>query len=306
MLAVKTSRLSKVFGDVVAVDGLSLEVKQGEVFGLLGPNGAGKSTTIKMLTGLLSPTSGTIEVLGRHPTDQELLTSVGYVPQDLVFYGHLSAKENLELFANCMEVENAKERVTELLRLFELYEAKDRRAAVLSGGQKRRLNVAIAFLLTPQLLILDEPSAGMDPQSRNMLWEILEGMREESNITVILTTHLIETADRLCNRVAIVDHGKVIAIGTPSELKGKGKDGEILEIVLNNSPPDLMGKLNDYDVEITEHMIRFRNLDTFSELPKIVEKLNGLIPKESIRSFNIRQKTLEDVFIAHTGRSLRE
>jgi ABC-2 type transport system ATP-binding protein len=208
--------LRKTYGDVVAVDGLNLEVFSGECFGLLGPNGAGKTTTIEICEGLLAPDSGDVEVLGRtwKKNARELRELLGIQLQDTQLSEKLTVRETLTLFQSFYR--EARE-IVDVIDLVELGEKTDARVGGLSGGQKQRLAVACALVGNPQLLFLDEPTTGLDPQSRRQLWELVSRFRADGR-TVVLTTHYMEEAERLCDRVAIVDHGRIIALGSPLEL----------------------------------------------------------------------------------------
>lgn len=218
-----TINLTRTFGDMTAVDTLNLEIAPGEVFGLLGPNGAGKSTTLKMLTTLLPPTSGTATIAGYDIVRQQAQVRrvIGYVPQALSADGTLTGYENLLIFAKLYDVPRAirRERIANALAVMELTEAGDRLVRTYSGGMIRRLEVAQALLHGPLVLFLDEPTVGLDPVARNAVWESLTALREQTGMTILLTTHYMEEADSLCQRVAIMHRGKVAIIGTPDELK---------------------------------------------------------------------------------------
>jgi ABC-2 type transport system ATP-binding protein len=318
MTVLKAIGLQKTYSNgVEAVKNLELEVKKGEVFGFLGPNGAGKSTAINMMTGLLSPSDGRLEVLGFNlPKDTKKLASkIGFVPQDLVFYEHLTLYENLKLFATCYEIEDSKSRITEIMDILQIDELKDRRAGEMSGGQKRRLNLAIGLLHTPELIFLDEPSAGMDPQSRNILWNSIERLSRDENTTIILTTHLMETAERLSDRIAIVNHGVVQVIDTPHNLKKQFGDGDTVVIQFKEDLDD--EKLNKIESELTTefghshvfrspHKIKVANgsgIETIIAASAIIEKI---IDKSNVQQISMHESTIEDVFLKITGRELRE
>ncbi|HYV97498.1 MAG TPA: ATP-binding cassette domain-containing protein [Gemmatimonadaceae bacterium] len=215
--------LVKKFGSVTAVDGVSIDVSAGEIFAFLGPNGAGKTTTIQMLTTLLAPTSGSITVDGIDPTvkPMEVRKRFGIVFQDPSLDGDLTAYENLELHAVLYHVPKhvRNERIETLLKLFELWERKDSLVKEFSGGMKRRLEIVRGLLHTPKILFLDEPTLGLDPQSRNQLWTHVKQLNASEGVTVFLTTHYMDEADRVAHRIAIIDHGKIVAQGTSQELK---------------------------------------------------------------------------------------
>ena len=221
--------LVKQFGDFTAVNDISFEVPKGEIFAFLGPNGAGKTTTIKMLTTLLPPTSGSLELNGLDPARQqnEVRQQFGIVFQDPSLDQDLTAAENLELHGVLYHVPKKvrRERSEMLLQLFELWDRRDTLVKQFSGGMKRRLEIARGFLHTPRILFLDEPTLGLDPQSRNQLWTHVKRLNETEQVTVFLTTHYMEEADRVAHRIAVIDHGRIVAMGTSQELKERtGKE----------------------------------------------------------------------------------
>ena len=220
---IQVQNLVKKFGDFTAVNDISFAVPKGEIFAFLGPNGAGKTTTIKMLTTLLPPTSGSLELNGLDPMRQanQVRQQFGIVFQDPSLDGDLTAAENLELHGVLYHVPRKlrHERAEMLLKLFELWDRKDTLVKKFSGGMKRRLEIARGFLHTPRILFLDEPTLGLDPQSRNQLWAHVKRLNETEQVTVFLTTHYMEEADRVAHRIAVIDHGKVVAIGTSEELR---------------------------------------------------------------------------------------
>ena len=220
---IRVENLVKKYGDFTAVNDISFEVDQGEVFAFLGPNGAGKTTTIKMLTTLLKPTSGTVEVDGLDPSisHHEVRKRFGIVFQDPSLDDELTAYENLELHGILYKVPRKvrKERISKLLGLFELWDRRDDQVKQFSGGMKRRLEIARGLLHTPKILFLDEPTLGLDPQTRNHLWAHVQRLNREEQVTVFLTTHYMEEADRVAQRIAIIDHGKIVAQGTSEDLK---------------------------------------------------------------------------------------
>jgi ABC-2 type transport system ATP-binding protein len=222
---IEVHNLVKKFGDLTAVDDVSFDVKKAEIFGFLGPNGAGKSTTIKMLTTLLDPTSGTISLNGVDPTKDSnaVRSSFGIVFQDPSLDDELTAWENLEFHGVLYGVPKKlrRDRMTELLKFVELWDRKDNLVKEFSGGMKRRLEVARGLLHHPKVLFLDEPTLGLDPQTRNHIWSYLQNLNKTEGITVFFTTHYMEEADRIAQRIAVIDHGAIIAIGTPAELKAR-------------------------------------------------------------------------------------
>ena len=220
---IKVEHLVKKFGDVTAVDDVSFDVDAGEIFAFLGPNGAGKTTTIKMLTTLLKPTSGSIEIDGLDPTksSNEVRKRFGIVFQDPSLDQELTAFENMDLHGVLYHVPRKlrHERTEMLLNLFELWDRKDSFVKEFSGGMKRRLEIARGFLHTPKILFLDEPTLGLDPQSRNQLWTHVKNLNQSEGVTVFLTTHYMDEAERVAERLAVIDHGKIVAMGSPDELK---------------------------------------------------------------------------------------
>ena len=230
MLTLRDIRRS--FGSTAAVDGLSLEVRAGEVFGLLGPNGAGKSTTIAIATGLLRPDAGSVDLLGLgSPADAEVRRHLGLAPQEIALYGELTARENLRFLADLYGLPDARSRVDDLLARVELDARADDRTEGFSGGMKRRLNLAAALVHGPRLVMLDEPTAGVDPQSRNRILELVRTLAA-GGTTVLYTTHYMEEAAKLCDRVGIIDHGRMLDVGTVPELLARhgGTAGEASDL----------------------------------------------------------------------------
>lgn len=227
--------LVKKFEDVTAVDGLSLEVQKGELFGLLGPNGAGKTTTVNVLCGLIKPTSGTVKI-GDYDVQKEtakVKKIIGVCPQESAMYPYLTGTENVELFGNLhtMDKETLKKRRDMLLEKMGLMEDAKRKSDKYSGGMKRRLSLILALIHDPQIAFLDEPTVGMDPQSRHAVWDFIKELKKEDK-TIILTTHYMEEAEELCDRVGIIDHGKLIALGNPQTLIWKKKVKNLEEVFI--------------------------------------------------------------------------
>jgi ABC-2 type transport system ATP-binding protein len=220
---IRVQHVVKKFGDFTAVDDISFEVQTGEIFAFLGPNGAGKTTTIRMLTTLLQPTSGTLELNGLNPAtqQQQVREQFGIVFQDPSLDQDLTGWENMELHGVLYNVPRAvrRQRTEMLLKLFDLWERRDAQVKQFSGGMKRRLEIARGFLHTPKILFLDEPTLGLDPQSRNQLWTHVKALNEAEKVTVFLTTHYMDEADRVAQRIAVIDHGKIVAMGSSGELK---------------------------------------------------------------------------------------
>jgi len=233
--AIVIDNLTKKFEDVTAVDGLSLTVEKAELFGLLGPNGAGKTTTINVLSGLLKPTSGSVTVGGydveKDPSKVKAL--IGVCPQDTAVFSYLTGRENVELFGNlhAMQKEKLKKKTDELLEKMSLVSDAERRVGKYSGGMRRRINLIMALVHDPEIAFLDEPTVGMDPQSRRAVWDFIKELKKQ-NKTVILTTHYMEEAEELCDRVGIIDYGKLIALGAPEQLKAKFEAKNLEEVFI--------------------------------------------------------------------------
>ena len=313
--AVETMDLSKRYpGGVLAVDGLSLRIRKGEVFGFLGPNGAGKTTSIKMMVGLLKPTSGHTLINGEkiEAASRQVKKSIGVCPQDIVIWNRLTCMENLLTIADMYEVPRkaAIGRAEEMLEDLKLTDKKDVLAINLSGGMKRRLNVAMALIHDPEIVVLDEPTAGLDPQSKLVVTEYIGGLKETKRLTVILTTHEMEIADQLSDRVAIIDHGKLLVLDTPDNLKDRIGKGDILEITLNDKTKNriareaLQGLEGIQEVNEIREKIVVKALDAVNKFPSIFRLLES--KNVMVLDVSLRKNSLEDVFITLTGRGLRE
>lgn len=308
---IETKNISKDFNGFKAVDGLSLKVSRGEVFGFLGPNGAGKTTSINMMVGLQKPTRGQVIINGQDMNKIDR-TSIGMCPQELVLWDNLTCWESLKLMGDMYEVPKdvLKQRIDELLEDLFLTDKADTVVDNLSGGMKRRLNLALAVIHQPEIVVLDEPSEGLDPQSRRVLWKYIRSLRDDEGKTVILTTHLMDEADRLSDRVAIIDHGKLLRLDTPENLKKEIGEGDVLELTLQDKNRNLdvvktlEGDDNFHNVVEVEGKINLRGLNVLSKLPHIIELLEEI--DVQIADLSVRQNTLEDVFIELTGTSLRE
>ena len=307
----ETQNLTKKYNSFLAVDGLNLRIKRGEVFGFLGPNGAGKTTSIKMMVGLLKPTEGGVLIEGEEIESVEK-GKIGVCPQDLVIWDGLTCEENIALIGDMYEVPGKvlKERIKQLLRDLILSDKTKILASQLSGGMKRRLNLAMALIHEPEIVVLDEPSAGLDPQSRLVLWEYIRSLSKEKGKTIILTTHIMEEADRLSDRIAIMDHGKLLVLDTPESLKKKIGRGDVVEIQLSN--PEMNDKVVSLmrsmegieEVKAIKGKVNVRAFDAVSKLPGMIRSIEEM--GISIVDTSIRRNTLEDVFIHLTGRGLRE
>jgi len=311
MYAIRVKNLTMKFGGFVAVNRISFNVKKGELFGLLGPNGAGKTTTIKMLSTLLKPTSGYAEVAGFSILTQrdEIRNSIGIVFQDPALDNKLTGRENLEFHSMMYNQsrESRKKRIKEVLELVELTSKADILVENYSGGMKRRLEIARGLIHRPKVLFLDEPTLGLDAQTRRHIWDYIKKMSEE-DVTIILTTHYMEEADYLCDRVAIIDSGKIVALDTPKNLKDSlGGDVISLEI------PDQNGVEFEKELRGYEWVKGISKHDGFIDLK--VENADKRIPKIiflaqrfaiNVESVNLRKPSLEDVFLQFTGKTIRE
>ena len=279
---IRIESVRKQFGSTIALQDLSLQVQAGEIFGLLGPNGAGKSTTMSLLTGLAAPDAGSVSVLGGDPREPALRARIGLAPQSLALYENLSGRENIEFFARMFGLRGARlaQRVDVALDFVQLADRQHDRAGTFSGGMQRRLNLAAAIVHEPELILLDEPTAGVDPQSRNALFDNVLALKAAGR-TIVYTTHYMEEVERLCDRVAIIDHGRVLAVDTvPALLRA-------------HAPRPLLV------IERDDGATRIETDDPLSEL-------NRAAAAGAIRSFHVEQPRLEQVFLHLTGRSLRD
>ncbi|NOY87605.1 MAG: ATP-binding cassette domain-containing protein [Deltaproteobacteria bacterium] len=309
-IIVSTADLSRVFGALKAVDSLDLAIASGEIFGLLGPNGAGKTTTLSMLATLLKPTSGTAVVAGYDVVREkdQVRRRIGIVFQDPSTDEELTAWENMDFHGRLYAVprETRRSRIPELLEMVDLADRSKDRVKTFSGGMKRRLEIARGFLHHPTVLFLDEPTTGLDPQTRRRIWDHILHINGSDRLTVLLTTHSMEEADALCGRVAIMDHGRMIALGSPRELKdGMGGDvisietdgDEALHSILKNEEWITAVRRHDGRVDISV-------TGGESKIPAILH----LADRAGVRtrSITLKKPTLEDVFIHHTGRTIRD
>lgn len=310
--ALELRDLVKKYGDMTAVDHLSLKVRRGEVFGFLGPNGAGKTTSIRMMCGLLKPTQGEVLIDGKavpRNRNRETRAKVGICPQENILWSKLTCREQLVFSARMYSVPRAeaKNRADGLLQVMGLSSKRNKMAATLSGGMKRRMNVIMAMMHDPEILVFDEPEAGLDPQSRLLVRDFIRQTARQK--TVIVTTHNMDEAERMADRVAIIDSGKLLRLDTPEKLKLSIGEGDILEMHLKGTEPSGLNRAEEflkaggYTVNRMEDhfVIRARNLVAgIHEIYQVLEKENI-----QIGEMKIRQNTLEDVFIHLTGKSLR-
>jgi ABC-2 type transport system ATP-binding protein len=307
--ALRCTSLVKIYGDVRAVDGLDLEVRAGECFGLLGPNGAGKTTTVEILEGLTKPDGGTVEILGHAwggGRDRELRERIGVQLQETQLGEKVTVEETVRLFRSFYKRGHT---VDHVIRMVELEEKRGARVGKLSGGQKQRLAVATAMVSAPDLLFLDEPTTGLDPQARLKLWDIVEKYLSGGG-TVLLTTHYMEEAARLCHRVAIMDHGRIIALGSPAELiESLGADQIVEFSVLGQLDEEPLGRLQGVTGmrpgESNEGGAYALTVsDIGAALPALLAELGR--QQATLITLATHQATLEDVFVSLTGRMLRD
>lgn len=308
----ETKQLRKTFKSSVAVENVSLYLEEGESVGLLGPNGAGKSTTISMMSTLLPPTSGEVRYNGKdvlkHP---EILRDIlGVVPQEIALYTELSAYENMKFFGKLYGLRGKKleKRIEEVLDLIGLTDRKKDSIETYSGGMKRRINIGVTLLHEPQILIMDEPTVGIDPQSRNYILDMIRELNQKMNITILYTSHYMEEVEKLCDRVYIMDHGDIIASGTTAELKAILANEETLYIDVLTVSPELEEKLNDHpsvqrvvESENGYKVIATKGDDLLSDVFDMAKNV-----RTKITGVYIQTPTLEDVFLHLTGRKLRD
>jgi len=332
-VVIQTQGLTKRYDGLTAVDGLSLEIHQGEIFGLLGPNGAGKTTSIGMICGLLQPDAGQVLIQGQpvHGSDVEVRARVGVCPQEVILWEKLTCLEQLEFIGEMYAVPRkiAHQRGAELLETLGLAEKAKQLASTLSGGMQRRLNLALALVHDPEILVLDEPEAGLDPQSRVLVRDYVRSLAREK--TIILTTHNMDEADRMADRVAIIDHGKLLVLDTPETLKRSIGEGDVLELEIKKISTEqalaaiaealqnltsLQGGIADEAISSSRNRLLrsasfARNDIIVVRSPNIVDHLPIIITAiqsagGQIGEVHLRANTLEDVFISLTGRGLRQ
>ena len=299
MKAILLENVTKKFGDFTAVDGLSFHVDEGEIFGLLGPNGAGKTTTIKMITGLLRPTSGRIEVLGMDVTKETMRVKerLGWVSSEVILDDDLTAMQNLWIQAKLYGVKNWKERAENLLRFFDLEGFKGSKVKGFSTGMRKKLEIAMALLHSPEIILMDEPTVGLDVVSRKAVWEVITRVNKELKVTILLTTHYLEEADSLCNRIVIINRGKKVVEGTPEELKSR----YAYDVIELESAVPL--KLDGWDVIYSDgNKYRIKVKDAASVLPSLIMEVGA----QNLRKVSVKRASLDSVFISLTGLSIEE
>jgi ABC-2 type transport system ATP-binding protein len=312
MSAIEVDGLTKRFGDFVAVDHVRFNVEEGEIFGLLGPNGAGKTTLIRMLTTLTPPSEGLARVAG-HDVRKDadgVRNSIGVIPQALTSDPELTAEENLMIHAKLYGV-RAGERETlirELLESVDLTRFAKALVGTFSGGMRRRLEIARGLVHSPKILFLDEPTTGLDPVSRTNVWEMIDKLQNQSDLTILLTTHYMDEADKLCDRIAIVDHGKLAALDTPTKLKDSIPGNDVVEAEFANAPANWLETLKALPqvVSVSErdgvvHISSHSGPDTVGALMDAARKA-----RVTVRRVTVQSTTLDDVFLHYTGRQLRD
>jgi ABC-2 type transport system ATP-binding protein len=310
-----TERLTKRYGSLTAVQDLTLQVYEGEVFGFLGPNGAGKTTSINMMCGLLRPDAGRVLIHGAlvNGGNADVRARVGVCPQNITLWNTLTCLEQLEFIGEMYDVprQAARQRGETLLEIIGLADKRDKLARTLSGGMQRRLNLIMALVHDPEILVLDEPEAGLDPQSRVLVREYVKSLARQANAvrpkTIVLTTHNMDEADRMADRVAIIDHGRLLIVDTPEALKRTVGEGDVLEIEVNGAPIEravaAVAPIAP-EVSTTNHTLVIRARGVVEMLSAILDALRGA--DASPGEVRLRANTLEDVFISLTGRRLRE
>ncbi len=311
--AIQVVDIVKRYGNFTAVDGVSFAVEEGEIFGLLGPNGAGKSTLIRMMTTLLEITDGTalIEGVDVRKDPDTARRSMGVIPQAMTSDGDLTVWENLSIYSKLygISAEDREKSIDELLELVDLNQWRDAPARNLSGGMRRRLEIARGLVHRPRIFFLDEPTTGLDPVSRVAVWEMITNIKQKRNLTVLITTHYMDEADRLCDRIAIVDHGKLVALDTPRALKASIPGSSVIEAQFLNPPADWQQKLEKLAAVKSvqaEGMDMYRILtdDGSKTTTDLVE--TAVHASVVVKTLTVQSTTLDDVFVHYTGRQLRD
>jgi ABC-2 type transport system ATP-binding protein len=311
--AIEVEHIVKKYGDFTAVDDVTFDVKEGEIFGLLGPNGAGKSTLIRMMTTLIPITSGKARIVGhdvaKDPDD--VRRAIGVIPQALTSDIDLTVEENLSIYAKLYDVpaKQRQQNIDELLETVDLSKWRDAQTKTLSGGMRRRLEIARGLIHNPRIFFLDEPTTGLDPVSRVAVWEMLTNIKSKRQLTILITTHYMDEADRLCDRIAIVDHGKLVALDTPTALKASVPGSNVIEAQFEHPPADWeqrLHALNSVTSVQSEGADMYRVLTgngsrTTTELVEMAVQAG--VP---VKSLTVQNTTLDDVFVHYTGRQLRD
>ena len=312
MSAIEVRALTKKFGDFTAVDGISFDVRRGEIFGLLGPNGAGKSTLIRMLTTLVKPTAGSASVGGFDVVTaaDQVRRAIGVIPQAMTTDVELTANENLMIFTKLYGVPRERRRalVAELLGAVELTKWADAPVKNLSGGMRRRVEIARGLVHEPRILFLDEPTTGLDPVSRTAVWEMIRSLKKGRDLTVLLTTHYMDEADRLCDRIAIVDHGKLMALDSPIRLKANIPGENTLEVSFGGAPADWLTQLQALPgvEEVTGEGDLYRIASDSGPNTTTALMATAAARGVTVNSLSVKSTTLDDVFVHYTGHELRD
>ena len=312
MNSIECDHLTKKFGDLVAVSDISFNVAQGEIFGLLGPNGAGKTTLIRMMTTLTPPTSGTARIAGHDiRTDADgVRHALGVIPQAFTSDPELTADENMLIHAKLYGVpaEKRETLIHDLLESVDLLKFRGALVRTFSGGMRRRLEIARGLVHSPKILFLDEPTTGLDPASRTNVWEMIRALREKAELTILLTTHYMDEADKLCDRIAIVDHGKLAALDTPTRLKDSIPGTDAVEAEFEGAPKDWIEQLQGLAESrgVTQHdgVVRIPSHDGPTTVAALMDlaRASGV----TVRKVSVETTTLDDVFLHYTGRELRD
>ena len=311
--AIEVEHIVKRYGDFTAVDNVSFNVKEEEIFGLLGPNGAGKSTLIRMMTTLIPITAGTARIAG-HDVEKDpdaARRAIGVIPQALTSDLDLTVEENLNIYAKLYDVPSKKRKaaIDELLELVDLTKWRSAQTKTLSGGMRRRLEIARGLVHSPRIFFLDEPTTGLDPVSRVAVWEMLTNIKSHRQLTILITTHYMDEADRLCDRIAIVDHGKLVALDTPPALKASVPGSNVVEAQFDNAPAEWEDRLKKLsDVTSVQHegagMYRVLTGDGSKTTTELVEA--AVHAGVRVRAPSVQNTSLDDVFVHYTGRQLRD
>jgi ABC-2 type transport system ATP-binding protein len=311
--AIEVEHIVKKYGDFTAVKDVSFAVKEEEIFGLLGPNGAGKSTLIRMMTTLIPITSGTARIAG-HDVAKEadaVRRTIGVIPQALTSDLDLTVEENMAIYAKLYDVpaRQRKEAIDELLETVDLTKWRDAQTKTLSGGMRRRLEIARGLVHSPKIFFLDEPTTGLDPVSRVAVWEMLTNIKSRRKLTVLITTHYMDEADRLCNRIAIVDHGTLVALDTPEALKATVPGSTVIEVQFDNPPADWEERLRGLPgVTSVQNesagMFRVLTANGSGTTTDLVEM--AVVCGVTLKTLTVQNTTLDDVFVHYTGRQLRD
>lgn len=312
MKAIEVKNLTKRFGDLVAVNDISFDVMDREIFGLLGPNGAGKTTLIRMMTTLTPPTSGTALIAGHDITKDAdgVRNSIGVIPQAFTSDPELTAEENMTIHAKLYGVpaEERERLIQDLLESVDLVKFRGALVRTFSGGMRRRLEIARGLIHSPKILFLDEPTTGLDPVSRSNVWEMIRALRKKAELTILLTTHYMDEADKLCERIAIVDHGKLVALDTPTKLKDSVPGTETVDAEFSGAPADwlvqLKGLAQSAGVNERDGVVHISSHDGPSTVAALMDlaRARGV----TVRKVSVESTTLDDVFLHFTGSELRD